>query len=981
MSCSPFFKYIVMTFPSFLLTGPTAEIPLAPLQYPTLNLLPAIEVLRTSAKKPATQKNTAKEDDVKIEGTVGMVEQWQNEYDVAKNKMSKILKVKGEDAYNDPNFKMLASTINRLESPYVKNTLKKYNDDLQSLKANVNKEGANDEVSLEILALSGKGKTWQEHINEQEHSYATEIGDVDREDRLYLKNMPTSSKFHTYTKAVNEIKSLYAASAADSTKISNAKSGFQEYFTENMGGLVNSYNSSFTDYKSNKMKMSADGVKIMGGQLQAARDFALQKAMQDNPFMIDNSDVITGGLMQGFLQKTLGITKNKKPGELPEKNVFLNRYDNGFKEEDLKDIEKSHDGYYYKEGTKDENGNDVSGQLDLNLLQTSWSNFVGHTLEGLFGVYEYEDLSTGTDFKQTFTNMNTEQTLAYANKKQIAMAAAGALQSTVSVAATADQGFSEDDLSKLLSDDTDGESEGIMGTIEGAWNWLTGNKPIASDVVSDATSGANSPFEAIMDSEENVRYIPKDPDNWDVELYRLEYLNKLKEAHPDWTDNDRIKQADKIINSVTKLYNNSRQQRYISSGFGVERIDANEYNWTSGAAQAFGILDVLNDAWFTGTGEKRTGKKASEALKQTDIKLGDTPMHGADLGNIKILSVSGDLSLSATSLADNAGFRVNDKNGIMIGGKKYYNNQFVHMKELDALDEESLKALMPSIYIGSGYWQKTDKGWIDGALPNRTKVHGMGKNSENVLNLLYGFEKANPQNAINSPAQYTSTVTFTGRKSEAIKDLEKLSFMKDVPAYAAIPKGMAVYEEAEKIFTNQQRNIDASNKKTVITPAGTTLNNLYSSTIPPAENMADDLGLQGRNRSNFISEYDNAKGSANKKAVAGKYLGTQKNIQVDWNMRPSLISTPIVKNGVIDQSWKNQVNYQESGGEPGGIFSSADPDITFVGQANVTGALQAAKQKTSDVIIETKKHYYSRYNDKTVGPKKGANYEILKPSK
>jgi len=964
-----------MTFPSFLLTGPTAEIPLAPLQYPTLNLLPAIEVLRTSAKKPAAQKNTAKEDDVKIEGTVGMVEQWQSEYDVAKNKMSKIIKVKGEDAYNDPNFKMLASTINRLESPYVKNTLKKYNDDLQSLKANVNKEGANDEVSLEFLALSGKGKTWQELINEQEHSYATEIGDVDREDRLYLKNMPTSSKFHTYTKAVNEIKSLYAASAADSTKISNATSGFQEYFTENMGGLVNSYNSSFTDYKSNKMKMSADGVKIMGGQLQAARDFALQKAMQDNPFMIDNSDVITGGLMQGFLQKTLGITKNKKPGELPEKNVFLNRYDNGFKEEDLKDIEKSHDGYYYKEGTKDENGNDVSGQLDLNLLQTSWSNFVGHTLEGLFSVYEYEDLSTGTDFKQTFTNMNTEQTLAYANKKEIAMAAAGALQSTVSVAATADQGFSEDDLSKLLYDDTDGESESIMGAIEGAWNWLTGNKPTTSDVVSKATgSSANSPFEAIMDSDGKTRYIPKDPDNWDVELYRLEYLNKLKEAHPDWTDNDRIKQADKIINSVTKLYNNSRQQRYVSSGFGVERIDANEYNWTSGAAQAFGILDVLNEAWFTGTGEKRTGKKASEALKQTDIKLGDTPMHGADLGNIKILSVSGDLSLSATSLADNAGFRVNDKNGIMIGGKKYYNNQFVHMKELDALDEESLKALMPSIYIGSGYWQKTDKGWIDGALPNRTKVHGMGKNSENVLNLLYGFEKANPQNAINAPAQYTSTVTFTGRKSEAIKNLEKLSFMKDAPAYAKTPTGMEVFEEAEKIYRSNAR-------------IGTwgSLNPLLGipqrGAAPLTEKMADELKLTGKTREDFIKEYNSSKTDAKKIAVSGRYLGEQRKLQVDWNMRPTLISTPIVKNGVIDQSWKNQVNYQEGGGEPGGIFSSADPDITFVGQANVTGALQAAKQKTSDVIIETKKHYYSRHNDKTVGPKKGANYEILKPSK
>ena len=86
-----------MNFPSFILTGPAAEMPVAPISYPMLNLMPAVQALR---KEKTSGSPSKKGDDSKIDidATRGQAEQWQRNYDSVMSKMNAIVAYEGEDA-------------------------------------------------------------------------------------------------------------------------------------------------------------------------------------------------------------------------------------------------------------------------------------------------------------------------------------------------------------------------------------------------------------------------------------------------------------------------------------------------------------------------------------------------------------------------------------------------------------------------------------------------------------------------------------------------------------------------------------------------------------------------------------------------------------------------------------------------------------------------------------------------------------------
>ena len=87
-----------MTFPSFITTGPTRDLTVQPLEHKAFNLMPLIQMLHEDGKKVAssTSSSTKKEDDTKIEGRIGGV----NQIMAAVNKQDNIIK-SGISLYGD----------------------------------------------------------------------------------------------------------------------------------------------------------------------------------------------------------------------------------------------------------------------------------------------------------------------------------------------------------------------------------------------------------------------------------------------------------------------------------------------------------------------------------------------------------------------------------------------------------------------------------------------------------------------------------------------------------------------------------------------------------------------------------------------------------------------------------------------------------------------------------------------------------------
>jgi hypothetical protein len=263
------------------------------------------------------------------------------------------------------------------------------------------------------------------------------------------------------------------------------------------------------------------------------------------------------------------------------------------------------------------------------------------------------------------------------------------------------------------------------------------------------------------------------------------------------------------------------------------------------------------------------------------------------------------------------------------------------MSKLDGISPAKINELVKnnSIFIGSGYWTKDGK--KDGQNPDRTSVVGMGANGKNILDAINSKDRNNPQAVINAAGQYRSTVTVGGDYDMVIKELSGKTFKTDVPQYALDPAGLSAYELAQKVVNNTAK------KESRPHPQG-------SNTVIVASpvDVADNLGLVGRNREEFLKEAQGKRYSTSDVAkIGGKYYGQQTNATKNWSMQPVLTDVQIVKNGVVNQAYKNTVGWQETG-QGSWTGGNGTRKAYFNVDANVTQALQNSQDKTVRVSAQ-----------------------------
>lgn len=930
--------------------------PIAPMQYPMLNFMPAIQVLKSNQKQPAASSaSKTKEDDVDVEGVKGHVEQWQDLYDTAKNKASKILAHLGEDAVKDPYYKKAISEINQLESPGVKNTLKEYKSNLERYKANTKDKGTL--FNLEEGFKTGVFSTFNYWSNYLDQSQTQDIGRTDETANPWYKNFNWNPTAFSIDDAVTQIKENNKTGQSESN-YKTSRNNIEEFAKGEMAGLLKVHNTNTTSYRSNINKFGErnmvegqvvtekgpDGkpLPVDRGQLDYALEENQRKAFQ----AFNLADKINQGLFQDFAARTSSGVPSIDREMSNERHAFRSRLDLGLTEEQSRVLDQTLDGYYYKPGTV-RDGVDVSGQLDEETMMNDYKNHANGILASEYNVAIQEFKSEMDDSDWAFYNMNEEQTRNWYAAQEAAAFAAGAHQSQTTISSKTDQGYTEDDLKNMLGsdeDDTDFLSD-PLGVIN---SWIFGKDESEGNQAVEAAfgSGSISPFETIVGSDGNKRFIPKAGYDFDSGELRNKIWQKTKDEHPDWTTADLNNAVDKQMQKINKLYNEANNRRYSESGIGDERIETTQLEWSSQAVDA-DFITILQNAFFTkGADGQLIGKTANQVLSNLDVKVGETVTNGASLfGNIPIVSIGNNLKLGAFGLASNAG--VVTQKEIVIDGKKIPAGQFIHLSTLDGLGVTKTNELFKSgaIFSGSGYWKQVGNSWKDGQAPDRTSVQSMGTVSESILNSINADVQNNPQAVVGSASQYYSTFLFGGDEKTVLKDLETKEFMTDVPQYATTPNGKATYDEVQGLINDGKLRIRGAKNKDAANDLEAVI-----------EENADALGLKGRNREEYKkSLYASVDKTGHLKygklaEISGKYAGQQKYQETDWSTKPVMAKRPVMVKGKVDQAFKNTTGWYETGSD-GSLFSSGNKKVYFYGDVNVTQGLYNGNAKTKKSVV------------------------------
>ena len=951
-----------MNFPLFIQGVPAIDMPASPMQYPMLNFLPAIQVLKSNQKQPAESKSgVSKKDDANIEATIGQSQHWQDKYDRAVSKANKILSYKGEEAINDPYYKQVMSEISALESPGIKQTLKENLSNLNRYKANTKDKGTF--INLEEGFKTGVFTTNNYWSNYLDHAQTEDVGTKDANARSWLSNFNWNPTQWGYDDAAAQIKENNKTGTSE-YNYKNGYSQLDEFVKGDMAGLLKVHNTVVRQYKSNTNKFGeknmVNGEVVTGkgpdgkplpvepGQLDYALEENQRQALQN----FNLTSKINSGLFQDFAQRTGGYIPSSSPEMSNELHAFRNRLDIGLTPEQIEKMNSTLDGYYYKEGTVID-GVDVSGQLNEDAMNSDFRAHANSILAKEYGIAAIEVKREETDNDWTFYNMNDEQSRAWYSKQEAAMFAAGAQQSQTTITATEDQGYTEDDLLKLMGGGK--EDQTFLGSMIETMQNMLGFGESDGNIVDIATKSDNvSPFEVQIKSDGTKGFVPKNVEDWDSEAMRYKLYKDTKDKNPSWTDKDINEAVDNKMIKLTALHSNALKQRYSQSGLGEGRLETTQLEWSpQQASQDF--INVLENAFFgkAANGDKY-GKTAKEALKNIDVQIGETVTEGGSLfGDIPILSISNNLKLKAVSLAKNCG--VVTKKEITIGGKKIPPGNFVHMNTFDGLSPEKINELVSSgsIFTGSGYWIKTDNKWVDGQKPDRSVVYPMGRNSKSILDAVNIDVENNPQAVTDAASQYYSTITFGGDKASVIKQLTGKTYKAEVPRYSLSTEGSQAYNVAQEKYSKSfveddlgvYQHLDEFEKKM----------RYDKKQKLDIVKYADNLGLKGKNREDFLKDAQNKTGSA-VISLAGKYYGQQAGKgNYDWNITPVMADKPIIVNGEPTQGFKNTVGWNETKKE--GWLWDTNHKVTFNADVNVTGGLYNGSNVTRAQAIEGQKVY------------------------
>lgn len=923
-------------FPSFLTTGPTVDIQTQPVARRALNLAPLIQSLQSAPKAKAPTAATLPEFDDSWKGTTGQTTQQQRHYDATMNQLNAGMNFYGAELFvSMPEYKGLVNKLEDVVSVARKNQLANNKEKLDSYDQLIKEKGASADIHLGMGLKTGiymSHADWQDYMQNAE---TAGLGDTDPMAKLWQENFEFAPSIVRMKDAQAEVRAYLDAAGESSFADGSAYETIEEKAMGNMLGALQTYNEQFIQVSSNYNKHGEGTGRIGSGQLYDAKLAAWQRASS----MIDMTDDITQGYWQGFSQRTLGMAPGKRMRDASgrlirgrHKEAFNNRFNEKRSKEDNELLDKTHDGYYFKDGER-------AGQLDVELMHSDYQQFVKQDLDQHMELRKKDLKEKKTKQTLTYTEANEEAYKAYGNKKVVENQLQAMQQYDVTTAVTESQGFTEAEIANLVKDETGATTDPMAALVQ---NVMGMTKAIATNTVYDpgmtntetmdflTTQGSASPLIAKRGSNGEIMYTANP--EFDSEEYRKYMTDQYAKT---MTFEEAYDKAQEDIYTISKVHNSILNKRYSDGHYGDTRQNMKVYQITADGI-APELLEQLDKTLlgFKDAAGNALYRTAEEYMVGMDIQVGETVAEGASfLGKAKIVDHVGDLTLRSNVIARNQG--VVAKEDVKIGGRVYKSGAFIPLGVFDALDDQAMSYLGSKIITGNTYWnldsngrpivQYNEQGQIKGALPDRTGgLTNMGKNSEAIS---MRVATTGPNAPRTSPVQYYRDFKVESNVNEQLQHWEKTgaTIKVEAPSYTEKADGQKYLNEAKNLIGNTKN----------------------------PEEAADRLGLKGKTRTDFIAEASKvaplAVGTIGGPAthvkalsteqqittVAGKYLAVQKEVvgARNWNVAPTIINKPIVQNGQIIPEAKQQLGWSTKGNT-----------ATFYVKSNVTQALVQTEQ-------------------------------------
>lgn len=938
-----------MTFPSFVTTGGTVDIPTVPLERKALDLTPLIQQLMMN-KKASSTGTTAKGDekDPEIKGTTGQTEQWYDNYARNQQEIKNLVNWYGTDVVTSrPEYRRLINEQNEITNPAVKQRLENNKQRLDAYDALVKEKGASGLINMDMLGRTGVGLAHSDWSYFMQRAQTPEGLKVTRPGEFsWMEDFSFTSDIATFDDALKALYERYAGLGTSEFTDGGGSDNIYQDVKDDWVFLVTDHNTYVKTKKSNDNIYGENPRQI--GQLEAVKQQALQRAFSGSFGKGMEGDDMASGLAGKFLlltSETVPASKVGLPGNKSVKAIFQtkafndvftdgqpNQGDylnekgevkeaeykkavedwNAKNQEAGKNYYKTHDGYYFKAGTKDENGNDIGGTLDQDALLGDYQRFIydivdAETNKRLVTVDSYK-----SDQNKTVTALDTWQQDAN-DKKAAELDVAAANEQNFSVGVATNLGILENDFQKLFNGDE--EEYGVFEMLTDIWDGVKSGefpdiakkaaekngKVLTQDDLNQMTFASISPFVINKDQNGKKTYLPNpDFSGEKIDIYKAamkEYAIKEQGLSESAAESYAQKKTEKAINAHKTLNDN-----YIAKG--VQGMTSYDGTKSTIVYQDEELIDYINKTWFDDVNGNKIGKTADALFNNQLVQVGTTVVNGSQLfGNaFRYEGISEEHSFVNFGLAANAGAKA--KYEMTINGEKYKPGAFIHLSVIDQMTPEQVKDFNTKVDYGSnGYWNVQGGMATQNSKPNKTgKVYGMGKNSEMQLHALSSKPGANA--IAESGTSITSNVTLIGKEADVLKYWKEngTTLTRQMPAYAKDEKKKEIWEESEKAFskaegiraarrgTNSvQEQVDAIATNAGITKGSASYNKLFQKMSSPKTNDEIKVAIV-----DAIAESRGMTSSAN------------------WDKKPILVAETIVDSkGRIKDFAKSQLYLQE----------------------------------------------------------------------
>ena len=990
------FIFITMTFPSFVTTGGTVDIPTVPLERKALDLTPLIQQLMMN-KKASSTGTTAKGDekDPDIKGTTGQTEQWYDNYTKNQQEIKNLVNWFGTDVVtSQPEYRRLINEQNEITNPAVKQRLENNKQRLDAYDALVKEKGASGMINMDALSRYGIGMAHSDWSYFMQRGQTPEGLKVTKPGEFaWMEDFSFTPDIATFDDALKALGERYAGLGTSEFTTGGGSDRIYQDLKDDWTFLVSEHNTSVTTKKSNRNIYGENPSQI--GQLEAVKQQALQSAFSGSFGKGMEGDDMASGLAGKFLSltsETVPASKVGLPGNKSVKAIFQSKaYNDVFtdgqpnqgdyldakgnvkeaeykkavedwnakNQEAGKNYYKTHDGYYFKPGTKDKDGvTDIGGTLDQDALLGDYQRFIYDIVDAETNKRLTTVDSFRSDQTKTVTALDTWQQ-GYNDAKAAEASVLAANQEDFSVAVANNIRIEEHQFKKLLGGDLGDYSVvnelADFFTGKQSWSELVSDYKNAStrytsdDDLNEMTYSNVSPFLLNKDENNKTTYLP----NPDFSGDKINIYKAAMKKHAIEQQKMSESEAEAYAEEKTKKAKNAHKtlnDNYLT--YGIQGMTSFDGTKATVVYQDEELINHINKTWYDDIGGNKIGKTASQLFNNQLAQVGTTVVNGGQLfgGVFRFESIDEEHSFVNLGIASNAGAKAKYK--MTINGKEYKQGAFIPLSVVDQMNAEQLKDFNSKVDYGSnGYWNIQNGMATTNGNPDKTKrVAGMGKNSEKVL---FELNKSGGPNAIaESGTSITSNVNLIGKKADVIAfwTTNGTTLTRQIPSYAQ--------DDTKKMFWDEAVKLDDRNKGLNHYNSDERLNN--------ANKIANKLGIPKNSRAyNVLIETKDIKDATTRQQKIVEALTIHRNIQgyANWDKSPKLVNETIVGTDGKVKDWaKSQLYLQEDKNSKGEELYRVTAAVEVQAQMAAANA-----EKTKQKIIT---HHNNRFKSASQPEKK-----------